>query len=124
MSSAIAELQSLTSELAPPPSIVAALTAVPPEYADALTNLALYSSLQAEFKTSIPSWFTALPSGAQSYVEVYQSAIPVIASLESVAGIGAGYTGTGPNPTGTAYSSSSGSSSAGSAATSTVATPA
>src|SRR5881392_3011999 len=97
ISSAVSEIQALSSQLNPPSNIIAELSGVPPEVVAAITDPASLSAVDAEFKTGRPSWFTALPSDAQAYIISVKSDLSAIASLESVAGISAG-----PGATGTA----------------------
>jgi len=112
-------LSSLSSLLVPPPSIASELTGVPSDVQAAATNPAEITSLEAEFATSIPSWFASLPTDAKSYIinaaAVEASVRPQISSLEAAA-VSAGLTGapTGLSSNGTVVNGTTGSTTTGS----------
>jgi len=118
LSSILAQISSLEAKILPPSSIAAELTGVPASVTAALGNPSAISALESEILASgFPSWYTALPSEAQSYVlaapGVYQSIYPQIVSLEIAAGLTtvSGLGGTGTNPGGPIQTVSGGSNS-------------
>lgn len=91
ISDALASISSLSALIAPNSAIASEIAGVPSDVAAAVTNPALIQSLEAQFASSIPAWYTNLPQDAQSYIlNVGPKVLSIqsqLISLESVAGI-------------------------------------
>lgn len=92
LSSVLAEISSLYDQILPPSSIAAELTGIPASVTELLSDPSAASVYESQVIASgFPSWFTALPSDAQSYILAapgkYATIYPEIVSLQVAAGI-------------------------------------